>query len=543
MRIIYFLNGKKKVARKSNSDITITESRVGNRTTTRVLAHKDVTLLKADVSYPCHINYQDLYFLNGYQSWTDTKEYKLATQLRDIKKSPHIISKMFAMSAYGDANFYRYSIRKSHGYDVFYSKGKFESFIYNLNYKVAYLIIELIKDRSSIHLISDVQGLDIKVGQEVTVFDYCYYDNFEKGLYAFWDAFPIRNVKKILGYTSWYNYYQNINADIILRDLDALDGRFDVFQIDDGYETYVGDWLDVDPVKFPNGLKNIIDRIHAKGMKAGIWLAPFVAETKSKLFQEHQGWLRKDRKGKPIKAGGNWSGFYSLDLDNPEVINYVKRCLNHYIEMGVDFFKLDFLYAAALPIYEGRTRCMVQHKAYKLLRDTLKGKIILGCGANIINSYEHFDYLRVGPDVSLEFDDVFYMRLFHRERISTKVTLQNTIYRSFMNNHLFGNDPDVFLLRDENIKLNKEQKEALSTLNALFGSLLFTSDNIAEYDKEKNKTFDTVLNIFYNAHNRRYITKGNLIHIQFELYGQMKYLTYDIKKGVFVNERQITKHL
>ena len=106
-----------------------------------------------------------------------------------------------------------------------------------------------------------------------------------------------------------------------------------------------------------------------------------------------------------------------------------------------------------------------------------------------------------------------------------------------MNNHLFGNDPDVFLLRDENIKLSKEQRKALSTLNALFGSLLFTSDDIATYDNEKNKTFDTVLNIFYNAHNRRYITKGHLIHIEFELYGQMKYLTYDTKKGVFVNER------
>ena len=537
MRITYFLNGKKKVARKSNGDLTITTKRDGNRTTVKVLANADITLLKADVSYPCHINYKDLYFLNGYQSWTDTREYKLSTQLRDIRKSPHIISKMFAMSAYGDANFYNYSIRKSHGYDVFYSKGKFESFVYNLNYKTAYLIIELIKDRSSIHLISDVQGLSVKGGQEVTVFDYCYYDNFEKGLYAFWDAFPIRNVKKLLGYTSWYNYYQNINADIILRDLEALDGRFDVFQIDDGYETFVGDWLDVDPVKFPNGLKNIIDKVHSKGMKAGLWLAPFVAETKSKLFKEHQDWLRKDKNGKPIKAGGNWSGFYSLDLDNPEVINYIKECLTHYVEMGVDFFKLDFLYAAALPEYEGRTRCMVQDQAYKLLRDTLRGKIILGCGANIINSYEHFDYLRVGPDVSLEFDDVFYMRLFHRERISTKVTLQNTIYRSFMNNHLFGNDPDVFLLRDENIKLSKEQREALSTLNALFGSLLFTSDDIATYDNEKNKTFDTVLNIFYNAHNRRYITKGHLIHIEFELYGQMKYLTYDTKKGVFVNER------
>ena len=36
---------------------------------------------------------------------------------------------------------------------------------------------------------------------------------------------------------------QDINEKIILRDLDALDSRFELFQIDDGYETFVGDWL------------------------------------------------------------------------------------------------------------------------------------------------------------------------------------------------------------------------------------------------------------------------------------------------------------
>ena len=536
MRIIYLKDNKKRTTSSSNEDITILENRDGHRTTVKLVASTDITLVKADVSYPCHINFKDLYFLNGYQSWTDTREYKLATQLRDIKKSPHIISRMFAMDKYGDSHFYNYSIRKSHGHDVFYSKGKYESFIFNLNYKTAYLIIELIKDRSSIHLISDVEGLKVNKGQEVTIFDYCYYDNYEEGLYAFWDAFPIRNVKKILGYTSWYNYYQNINEEIILRDLDALDSRFDIFQIDDGYETFVGDWLDVDQNKFPNGLKPIVDKIHSKGYKAGIWLAPFAAETKSRLFKEHQDWLRKDKKSQPIKAGGNWSGFYALDLENPEVIEYIKKCLTHYMEMGFDFFKLDFLYASALPSYEGKTRCMVQDAAYQLLKDTLKGKTILGCGANIINSYEHFDYLRVGPDVSLDYDDVFYMRLFHRERVSTKVTLQNTIYRSFMNNHLFGNDPDVFLLRDDNIKLSIHQREALSKLNALFGSVLFTSDNIATYDDNKKKLFDAALNIFYNAHNRRYITKGNIIEITYELYGKPQKLIYNIKKGVFVNE-------
>ena len=104
-----------------------------------------------------------------------------------------------------------------------------------------------------------------------------------------------------------------------------------------------------------------------------------------------------------------------------------------------------------------------------------------------------------------------------------------------MNNHLFGNDPDVFLLRDDNIKLSKAQREALSKLNALFGSLLFTSDNIADYDKEKKKLFDQVINIFYNAHNRRYITKGNIIEINYELYGKKQQLVYNIRKGVFVN--------
>ena len=536
MRLTYLKDGKKHTIKASSADVTISENREGNHTIVSVLANEEITLVRADVSYPWHINYGDLYFLNGYQSWTDTKEFKLRTRLRNIKKSPHIISHMFAMSKYGDSTFYNYSIRKSHGYDIFYSKGKFESFIYNSNYKTAYLIIELLKDRSSIKLISDVRGLTLKKGQEVVVFDYCYYDNFEKGLEGFKNAFPKKNLNKIFGYTSWYNYYQNINEEIILRDLDALDRRFDLFQIDDGYETFVGDWLDVDSNKFPNGLGPIVDRIHLRGHKAGLWLAPFVAEEKSKLFKEHPEYIRKDKRGRTIKAGGNWSVFYSLDLDKQEVIDYIKKCLTHYMDMGFDFFKLDFLYAAALPEYEGKTRCMVQDQAYQLLRDILKDKIILGCGANIINSYDHFDYLRVGPDVSLEFDDIFYMRLFHRERVSTKVTLQNTIYRSFMNDHLFGNDPDVFLLRDDNIKLSLEQRKALTKINALFGSLLLTSDDIANYDKEKKDLLEEAFEIFEKATDVRYQTEGNIIRIYYELDRKEYALAYNTRKGVFVHE-------
>ena len=537
MRLYYYKNGSKRLAKYSNKEVKFDIRMFNNRTTVRIKALEDITLLKADEVIPFNVNYKDLYFLNGYQSWTDTKEFKLAEQLRDIKKSPHIISHMFAMDKYGDSNFYKYSIRKSHGYDIFYSRGEHELLVYSHNFNIAYLIIELIKDRKSVHLISDVKGINLKKGEELTIFDFSLFYNLEEGMQQFLQDFPGKTVEKLFGYTSWYNYYQNINEEIILRDLDALDSRFNLFQIDDGYETFVGDWLDVDPKKFPNGLKPIVEKIHSKGFKAGIWLAPFVAETKSKLFKEHPEYFKKDKKGKFIKAGGNWSGFYSLDMDNEDTLNYIKTCLNHYMDLGFDFFKLDFLYASALPEYKGRSRAMVQSKAYAFLREVLKDKLVLGCGAHILNSFGNFDYLRIGPDVSLVFDDVAYMRMFHRERISTKVTLQNTIYRSFMNNRLFGNDPDVFLLRDDNIQLSKKQKKALITINALFGSLLMTSDNIATYDESKKELLDKALDLFRNAKVDLYQTLQSNIKVKYTLKGEEHSFIYNTKKGELSNER------
>ena len=270
MRVYYYKEGKKYVAKSSNEDVELTTKIVDNRTTITLKAKQNIQLIKADDTIPFHVNFKDFYFLNGYQSWTDTKEFKLAERLRNIKRSPHIISHMFAMARYGDTPFYKYSIKKSHGYDIFYSKGQYESFIYSLNYKTEYLVIELIKDKTSLHLISQVEGINLTKDKEVNIFDYYMFFNFMEGLNSFKTVYPENIPERLFGYTSWYNYYQNINEEIILKDLDALDSRFNIFQIDDGYETFVGDWLDIDQKKFPNGLKPIVDKIHEKGFKAGI---------------------------------------------------------------------------------------------------------------------------------------------------------------------------------------------------------------------------------------------------------------------------------
>lgn len=535
MEFKYFKKGKL-ITTSVPTDFKIREVEESNRRTFYVTAKEDMTLVSVTDVFPLEfVDGQEMFF-NGYQSWTDSKEVKLNAKERNIYRSPKMVVKKYGMDKYGDAPFYEYKPYLLHGYDICYSKGQNGFFLFSLNFKNAYLICQYSKKSQQLSLISDLEGIILKKGDEIAIFDYVHAYSYEEGISLYEQYFPKKNTKKIFGYTSWYNYYQNISEDCILNDLNALDNRFNLFQIDDGYETFVGDWLEVDPKKLPNGLKPIVDKVHEKKMLAGLWLAPFVVEKESRIFKEKNQWIKKNLRGEPVYACGNWSGSYLLDLENEEVVDYLKEVFSHYVKMGIDFFKLDFLYAVGLEVPKGYSRCQYQYKCYKLLRELIGDKIILGCGANIINSYGVFDYLRVGPDVSLIFDDVAYMRLFHRERISTKVTLQNTIYRSIFNNHLFGNDPDVFLLRDDNIELSKEQKYSLAIINSLFSSVLMTSDDISKYDKEKQDLLNQVLNNFLHATNIGFTKKLNhFIEIHYDVDGKHYSLLYDFKIGVSKN--------
>ena len=532
--IEYSVSGKRKSAAETNDDFELTATEKNGRHRKALRAKKEICLFRYTETFPFAPSKDDLYFFNGYQSWTDTKEFTPAERERNVNKLPRSLVNAFAFDRYGDATFYNYSRNLMHGYDVFYSKGKCERYVLNLNYTRAYLLIELNKKAKELTLSYDFNGYKVAEGSEFTVADYYLSDSVTEGTKYFETIFPRKNTPKIFGYTSWYNYYQNITEEILLRDLAALDKQFNLFQIDDGYETKVGDWLSVDPAKFPNGLKPIVDAAHEKGFSAGIWLAPFVAEEESELFKTRKELFRRDKSGEFIKCGSNWSGFYALDLENPDARAYIKKCLCHYAEMGFDFFKLDFLYAANLVVKGGTSRSMAAEDAYAFLRECLGDKVILGCGATVFNCIDKFDYLRIGPDVSLTFDDVWYMRFMHRERVSTKTTLQNTVYRSIFNDRLFGNDPDVFLLRDDNIGLSVDQRRALLTLNALFGSVLMTSDNLDGYDEEKRGLLAGALDLFHNARVEQYARKGNTIEITYMSGDKSHTVKYDAERGILI---------
>lgn len=534
--IISYYKNKKLLTSSTleNDDYKIIDLSHGNRTIIKIIPKTEITLNEAKIIYDYPYQKDDLIYLNGYQSWTDTKEFTPNSKLHSLKHLPKKLVAKFHFDAYGDSAFLNYQKNVLHSFTYSYIKAKDKTTLFgSYNMANAYLVIKHLIKKKTLVLESDVKNLIIK--SEFILFDYIQLEGIKDDIInTYLSLFKAPHASKIKGYTSWYNHYQNINEDLIKEDLAGITcDSYDLFQIDDGYQVFVGDWLKIDSKKFPNGLTEIVKKIHFKKLKAGIWLAPFVAETNSYLFKEHPEFFYYEN-GKPVYAGCNWSGQLVLDFRRTDVKEYLKKVFNYFCDLGFDLFKLDFLYAITLIKDPYKTRSALMQEAMLFLRDLLKDKLIIGCGVPLANAFSNVDYCRIGPDVSLIFDDVFFMRIMHRERISTKVTIQNTIYRSHLDGKVFLNDPDVYLLRDDNIKLNKKQKEALILINHLCGSVYFTSDNVKTYTEDKLLLLEKARHIA-GAKLLDIKTVKKQIYLTYSFENKIYNLIYNTQKGVVIN--------
>ena len=78
----------------------------------------------------------------------------------------------------------------------------------------------------------------------------------------------------------------------------------------------------------------------------GLWLAPFLVGARSALAADHPDWLVGG-----ADAGHNWGqDLFVLDITRPEAAEHLQGVLRRLARAGFDYFKLDFLYAGALPV-------------------------------------------------------------------------------------------------------------------------------------------------------------------------------------------------
>ena len=541
----YSLTGN--ISEYLDADYTVTDSEIKLTLKPKAM----VELLCAYFEFDHNFADDDKFFSNGYQSWTTSREYTKKDVHLGINKLAKLPPFLKLAGTSSDVWFCDDEeipgVFRSHCYTYIKNNGNF-FFLGSLSEKQGYTMFKVDMNCGTFIVEKDVEG--VIIDSEYPLYNVVILNGDEN--YVFDKYFELMGVKKpkidhLAGYTSWYNYFQKIDQNIIYRDLEAMDvvkEDANIFQIDDGYETFVGDWLDPNPAKFPDGMKAVAQRIHDKGYMAGIWIAPFSVQIKSRTFKEHPDWVIRDEKGKPVLGCVGWGGAYTLDIYNPEVREYIRHFFDVILnDWGYDMVKLDFLYSECMFPRNGKSRGTIMCEAMEFLRECCGEKLILGCGVPLGAAFGKVDACRISCDVDLSYAGKIYNKLHvNNEIMSAQNAMNNSIFRRQLNGRVFTNDPDVFFFRYSNLKFDMDQKVLLGFVNHICGDVLFVSDNMEEYYDDDIKSVSTffkkseytILDANYTNNNKKIIIK------LLDKDNNVQMLWFDMATG-FGNQKIISK--
>jgi alpha-galactosidase len=306
-----------------------------------------------------------------------------------------------------------------------------------------------------------------------------------------------------VGWCSWYHYFDRVTEDDIRANLAlATEWPFDVFQIDDGYQASIGDWLATNE-KFPSSLDVLASAIAAEGHTPGIWLAPFVAAPDSKVATAHPDWFATHASGRRLIASVNdhWGGaVHALDTTNPEVIEHIETTARALVDAGFTYLKLDFTYAPGLagrfadPTRTPAQRLRAGFEAVR--RGAGDDTFLLGCGAPLGPAIGVVNGMRIGPDVAPWWelpDDHAYAPGYTPTVPSTANALRATEARQFMHRRLWLNDPDCIMLRTSHTDLTAEEVRRWALAVGDSGGMVLVSDDLSLLGANERTLLDDVI--------------------------------------------------
>lgn len=293
-----------------------------------------------------------------------------------------------------------------------------------------------------------------------------------------------------VGWCSWYHYFHAVTeVDLRSNLAHAGDWPFDVFQLDDGFQAAIGDWLSTN-ADFPTPIDGLAATIAAEGRTPGIWIAPFLAGLDSEVARHHPGWLATHLPtGLPLVGMVNdaWGGRVgTLDTSQPEVLDHLEAVARFLVDAGFPYIKLDFTYAPSIRggyADPGRTPAQRVRAGFEAIRrgagpDTF----LLGCGAPLGTAVGVVDGMRIGPDVAPWWHprpDQYRPPGHLGGEPATVNAWRNTLSRSFMHRQLWINDPDCLMLRTESTHLDPEQTRAWALAVGVSGGMALVSDDLA----------------------------------------------------------------
>lgn len=185
-------------------------------------------------------------------------------------------------------------------------------------------------------IISTVKGNIDLLCQRIT-------DNIRKDL-----KLPVSEVDMPILFNEFCTTWGNPEEQLVRNIVDEIEGKgFSYFVIDAGWykrsiesdakwNIQLGDWIASKDL-FPNGIDKLVDYIHSKGMKAGIWFEPENCGKESEAFYKEEFLLKRD--GYPITSGAR----RFFDMKKPEVLEMLdEKVIKFLKDNKFDYIKIDY---------------------------------------------------------------------------------------------------------------------------------------------------------------------------------------------------------
>lgn len=218
-----------------------------------------------------------------------------------------------------------------------------------------------------------------------------------------------------MGWNSWNTFQTNINEQLVKDIADVMvnsgmkDAGYQYLVLDDGWmamqrDPKSGDLIP-DPIKFPNGLKAVIDYVHSKGLKFGLYNC----------------------------AGTKTCAGY------PGTRGFEYQDARFYASLGIDYLKFDWCNSEGINAPEAYT---TMSKALKTAGQPIIFSLCeWGSNKPWVWAAPVGQLWRTTGDITAQFDGIKSYGSWHANGVMTIVDMQDTLRKYAGPNH--WNDPDM----------------------------------------------------------------------------------------------------
>ena len=337
------------------------------------------------------------------------------------------------------------------------------------------------------------EGATLSSGPIAFVFDEDPNSTLERWADYFHDYNDVKlNTNLPNGWSSWAELYYNIDEGKMLKVCDFIvdqnlpDFGFDMIQIDDGFQEKYGDWEG--NLYFPHGMKWLADEIKKRGLRPGIWIAPYTFSINSDEALNHKDMMFKYKGIDTAYTIPYYLEFpvYIMDASVPESQVWLDSMYSKLSnDWGYEMFKLDFILHSIAEGTQLADVYMTKAEAYrtglKISKNALgEDGYLLECG--IMTAAGVTDGWRTNRDSEARWHEI---TMEHGTGYATPK-------HYYMNGKLFNTDADQLLVRD-GWGLTVDMARVMATNVAMGGSQVLAADEFYNLPDERIQIIKSII--------------------------------------------------